>query len=544
MKNKGFAIATVLAALLYMSACSSEVSPTPFPDFTPAPVSMPTPDPTSIPTPAAPITVSITVVSDPSLEEITKLNPYAQVPDMVIETYNPDEKLYNTLFHAIDTMESTVDVSQYQLSISEKTATCDSLYTQAGFQFYYLKRIKLSRDGNTVTITYEDTSDEALKNKRLFYLKLNHLVYNVAPENYSPLQKLFAVYDYITENSDYTDNMQDVSTHTAYSILMNGKGICGGFTNLGYYVLNRVGIPTDYIGTEAHVWNMVELDGKKYHTDITWGAGNYGSRYNYLTTILMDDEARIAGLDATGYGGVIIKGYPRVNPPKPSPASHKDFSMYYSLYFEYALDIERNRVFYYDGEGIKQMNLDGKDTTLLSKMPAMYLEAYNGNLYFIHMDNGHLFKLQPGMGPELLDDSIRTEDMEVENGILRYRSISENIEKTLNLNPFIFTDAALDEVLLQPSVHIPLEQSFKFEIEFSADMNTDKLPKEAVGIVNQDGETLPLHMHWNEDGRTLTVRRQVSLENESALTLYVLPGITAADGNAVKEMYGLTVNLN
>ena len=36
-----------------------------------------------------------------------------------------------------------------------------------------------------------------------------------------------------TANSDYTDDMQDSLTHSPYSILMKGKGICGGFSNLG-----------------------------------------------------------------------------------------------------------------------------------------------------------------------------------------------------------------------------------------------------------------------------------------------------------------------
>ena len=65
-----------------------------------------------------------------------------------------------------------------------------------------------------------------------------------------------------------------------------------------------------------------------------------------------------------------------------------------------------------------------------------------------------------------------------------------------------------------------------------------------MGLVNQDGQTLPIHMHRNDDRRTLTVRPQVSLEKESEISLYILPGITAADENTLKDMYSITVYLN
>lgn len=492
-----------------------------------------------------PISSTITVVTDPSLEEIKNKDPYAQISGHVLEAYKPDMDLYNTLFSAIDKMETTVDVSGFPLSVYEKVAVCDSLYEQVGFQFYYVSRIKLSTDGNSVLITYTDKGEEARKNKEIFYAKLGHIVYNVAPENYSPLQKLFSVYNYITVNADYTDDMQDSSTFTAYSILMKGKGICGGFASLGYYVLNHIGIPTDYISNEPHAWNMVKIDGKNYHTDITWGAGNYGSNMNSLRTILMDEEQRNLSLENSGFGGYeIIKGFPRMNPVKPLPATDKDFKPYYDLYFEYALDIENDRVYYYDGEGIKRMTLGGKEQEIVSQMPATYLTTFNGILYFINTDNRHLYKLQSGKGPELLDDSIKIETMNLKDSILYLQTDDGTTnEKTLDLNTFVQSNFDINNSKHQQSVTLPRQQSFKFQITFSDNMVTDVLPREYMTLVSKDGHTLPTHMYWNEDRRTLTVRSKVSLDKESAVSLYISPGITAANGNKSKEMYDLTVNI-
>lgn len=89
-----------------------------------------------------------------------------------------------------------------------------------------------------------------------------------------------------------------------------------------------------------------------------------------------------------------------------------------------------DRVYYYDGEGIKRMTLGGKELEIVSQMPATYLTTFNGTLYFINTDNRHLYKLQPGKEAELLDDSIKVETMNLKNGIL---SIKWHLEFSLFL---------------------------------------------------------------------------------------------------------------
>ena len=523
-------IALLVLPLVVMGGCSKRA--------------IPTPEPTLI-TPVTPISLTITVTPDPSLEEIKNKDPYAQVSKYVIKTYKPDKDLYNTLFNAIDKMETTVDISKFPLSVFQKVATMDSLYEQAGLQFYYVDRIKISKDNNSALITYTDTKEEGKRNKEIFYSKLSHLVYNVAPETYSPLQKLFGVYDYITTNSDYTDNMQDSSTHSPYSILMKGKGICGGFSYLGYYVLNRVGIKTEYISNEPHAWNMVNIDGENYLTDITWGAGSYGSTSNSINNILMDDEQRKLTLENGGFGGYkIIEGYPGENTVEPLPATDKRFKAYYDLYYEYALDIENNWVYYSNEEGIKRMALDTKGLETVSPMQGAYLKTFNGILYFISTESGKLYKLEPGKSAQLVDDSVKVESINLKDGILYYKAAEgEAKEKNINLNPFVKANFNIASSKHQESITVPRQQTFKVDIEFSSNMDTKSLPKEAIALVNKKGEALPIHMDWSEDGRILTVRSKVALDNEDLVSLYVSQGITDADGKKTVEAYDITINI-
>jgi hypothetical protein len=531
--NKGKLLSTIITASMLLSACSGDKqAPTP-PTVSPTPVQ------------ETPLTSTIKVVADPSLEELKKQNPFAYISKNTLEVNKPDRDLYNRLFTAIENMETTVDVSDFPLSLAEKATTCDSLYGEAGFQFYYMNRIRLSSDGNSVKITYRETGEEVKKNIEIFNSRLSHLIYNIAPEDYTPLQKLFSIYDYIAANADYTDNMQDESTFSPYSIIMNGKGICGGYATLGYYVLNQAGIPTEYISNEPHAWNMVTIDGKPYHTDLTWGAGNYGSPVNFIKHILMDDEQRKLGLDNQGFGEYeIIKGYPRMNPEKPIPATDKTFSVFNNIYGSYALDIENNLIYYSDEEGIKRMTLEGKGQEMVEQLYTSLLAVYNGNLYYVNSQDMHLYKIEPGKEPQLLDESINVDNMYVKNGVLHYKGIDGDAkEKTIDLNPFIKKNFDLNTSNHEKSVTVSREQSFKFEIAFSEKMKIEVLPKENVGLVNGEGIVLPIHMNWSEDGRVLTVRSQTVLDKESAVSLYVSPGILTADGRKSNEAYDVTVNI-
>ena len=66
-------------------------------------------------------------------------------------------------------------------------------------------------------------------------------------------------------------------THASNLIggLLNGKSMCGGFSEILRNVLSEVGIDSIYINGEGkdklgnHAWNQVKLDGKWYNVDLT-----------------------------------------------------------------------------------------------------------------------------------------------------------------------------------------------------------------------------------------------------------------------------------
>ncbi|MDR0914094.1 MAG: dockerin type I domain-containing protein [Oscillospiraceae bacterium] len=105
------------------------------------------------------------------------------------------------------------------------------------------------------------------------------------------LEKIMIVQEEILRIADYSDpipNPPDVA-YTMYGILVNGSGVCEGYTHALNYILGKIGIETAYAPSNdmGHAWSMIKLDGQWYHCDLTWndptGPVAYGDFYhNYL----------------------------------------------------------------------------------------------------------------------------------------------------------------------------------------------------------------------------------------------------------------------
>ena len=232
-------------------------------------------EPSPSPAPAPVRVIGIEAVPDPPAA-VDTADPCAELNPNMIEIYNPDRELYNALYRAVDGMAPGMDLTGYDLSPAEKYSTAECLYGEAGYGLFYLNRFKLSSDGGAITFTYREDADAVRRDRETYYARMSHLLYNVAPGHYTDLQKLMAVYRHICEISDYSGDLSDETTTSPYGILVNGQGICGGFSILMEYALNRLGVPVQYVCNEPHAWNIVNLDGQWYHTDVTWGAGSYG----------------------------------------------------------------------------------------------------------------------------------------------------------------------------------------------------------------------------------------------------------------------------
>ena len=81
---------------------------------------------------------------------------------------------------------------------------------------------------------------------------------------------LHAEYD-VYVNSNYLEDYPDTD-FTAVGPLCLKVGVCQGYAMAYMYLLDYVGIKSQYCSSDAlnHGWNIVYIDGEPYHVDVTW----------------------------------------------------------------------------------------------------------------------------------------------------------------------------------------------------------------------------------------------------------------------------------
>ena len=92
----------------------------------------------------------------------------------------------------------------------------------------------------------------------------------------STKDKIKAIHDYIINNTEYdtkkSDNIKDTTykSNTAYGVLIQGYGICSGYSDAMKLFLDKLNIVNYKASNDQHIWNVVLLDGNWYHLDLTW----------------------------------------------------------------------------------------------------------------------------------------------------------------------------------------------------------------------------------------------------------------------------------
>lgn len=135
--------------------------------------------------------------------------------------------------------------------------------------------VKISYGGDYkigITINRAYTQDEINE--------INNKVDKILSENVNnnmlPKEKIKAIHDYIIDHTEYDklkyENKNDdtYKSNTAYGVLIEGYGTCNGYADAMEIFLDKMNIINYKISNEEHIWNLVYLDGKWYHLDLTW----------------------------------------------------------------------------------------------------------------------------------------------------------------------------------------------------------------------------------------------------------------------------------
>lgn len=133
--------------------------------------------------------------------------------------------------------------------------------------------------------------------------KINEVYNSLITNDMSNYDKIKTIHDYIINNTVY-DNLKGdfvlnkskndsiYKSHKAYGPLLQGYAICSGYSDAMAIFLNKMGIPNYKISSNNHVWNLVYIDNKWLHLDLTWDDPVVSTGDNKITHnfFLIDDN--------------------------------------------------------------------------------------------------------------------------------------------------------------------------------------------------------------------------------------------------------------
>ncbi len=167
----------------------------------------------------------------------------------------------------------------------------------------------------TISFTYNERGEFSLIIEHMYsdeeITEINYVVENKVNElindTMSSEDKIKTIHDYVINTTEYdtlkTKNINDETykSNTAYGVLIQGYGICSGYSDAISIFLNKLGIKNYKISNDTHIWNLIYLNGVWVHLDATWDDPISEFNENRDTYFLIDYDELLELDDDTHY---------------------------------------------------------------------------------------------------------------------------------------------------------------------------------------------------------------------------------------------------
>ena len=228
------------------------------------------------------------------------------------------EQLDDTEKHAYNAILSEVRLFPERIAVPTLTNDqLNNLYTALLYdnpELFFLDRTSSVRQSNKTAYFYPkykmgQADYEAMLQK---CIDVADKLAEEARQQPTEFAKELLVHDKLIAMCRYSENQAYAYRNTIYGVLCGGNAACEGYARTAKYLLDRLGIPCYVVtghstppgsATQSHMWNIVKLDGKFYHLDLTWDDPVLENGENLIRHTYFNVTDSALSKSHTGYAG-------------------------------------------------------------------------------------------------------------------------------------------------------------------------------------------------------------------------------------------------
>ncbi len=202
-----------------------------------------------------------------------------EAPQAEIPVQETKEALYLTIEKALLDAASSIDITgMYGSDSAEAVFAVVERVVHENPEIFYYEGVKYWSYGR-LEFSYRKDRGTIQAHQRAVRDKAEAIIKREIKPGMTDYDKVLAIHDYIIKNARY--DMENLKRGTLppessspYGVLVKGVGICEGYAKAMKLIMDRLEIPclyvTGYADGEGHAWNMVAIEGRYYHIDLTW----------------------------------------------------------------------------------------------------------------------------------------------------------------------------------------------------------------------------------------------------------------------------------
>ncbi len=187
---------------------------------------------------------------------------------------------YKRVVLGINAMQESISLEDLGLTDKQMKTVMRCYHADYPQHFWYNGAYSYITSGAGVTLSVAPTYTMTPAQKQTAQPKVDAAVKELlkkAAYGQTAYERELILHDELAARVTYIDG---TNGHNLYGALVEGKAVCEGYARAFQYLMYQAGTQCLFVeGTsirpggskgEAHAWNLVEIGGKYYHTDVTW----------------------------------------------------------------------------------------------------------------------------------------------------------------------------------------------------------------------------------------------------------------------------------